>query len=67
MIELKPQFITDSAGKRLVVLSQNEFENILEEIEELEDIKLYDEVKRDDDGERVMLSEYILKRQASND
>ena len=66
MIELKPQFITDSAGKNLVVLSQNEFENILEEIEELEDIKLYDEVKRDDDGERVLLSNYILNRKSSN-
>ena len=30
-----------------------EFENIIEELEELDDIRLYDETKKNDSGERI--------------
>ncbi len=46
MITLNPQYIKDTAGKKLVVLPANEFEQMLEELEELEDIKAYDESKK---------------------
>lgn len=47
MINIKPQFITDSTGKKTsVVLSMKDFKAIVEELEELEDIKLYDEAKK---------------------
>jgi hypothetical protein len=47
MLSIHPQYITDKAGKRIsVVLPLKDFEAILEELEELEDIKLYDEAKR---------------------
>ena len=36
MVEIHPQFLTDSAGKKLVVFSQSEFVTILEELEDLE-------------------------------
>jgi hypothetical protein len=46
MLALHPQYITDIAGKKLVVLSIHKFNKIIEELEDLEDIKLYDEAKK---------------------
>ena len=66
MIILHPQFIKDTAGKNLVILPQNEFDVLLEELEELEDIKLYDEAKHEDNGERILISEYLKSRKAKN-
>lgn len=44
MISLHPQYIKDSEGNRsLVVLPAKEFEAMIEQLEELEDIRLYDE------------------------
>jgi PHD/YefM family antitoxin component YafN of YafNO toxin-antitoxin module len=64
MATINPQFITDVNGEKLsVVLPIDEFEAIMEELDELEDIKLYDEAKRDDDGERILLSDYLKSRQ----
>lgn len=45
MFTIHPQYITDTAGKKMVVLSAKEFDTIIEELEELEDIKLYDKAK----------------------
>jgi PHD/YefM family antitoxin component YafN of YafNO toxin-antitoxin module len=53
MVTLHPQFIKDTAGENLVILPKKEFDHLLDEIEELEDIKLYDEVKKNDNGERI--------------
>lgn len=50
MLTIHPQFITDHTGKKLsVVLSMKEFETILEELEDLEDIRLYDQSKADNE------------------
>jgi hypothetical protein len=47
MITLNPQFIKDANGKNsLVVLTSEEYGKILEELEEVEDIKLYDNAKK---------------------
>jgi len=44
---MKTHFITDDNGKKIsVVLPVKDFEKMIEELEELEDIKLYDEAKR---------------------
>ena len=49
MLAIHPQFITDDTGKKLsVVLPINDFKNLMEELEELEDIKLYEQAKADD-------------------
>ncbi len=46
MLTVHPQFITDKAGNKIsVVLSVKEYEALMEELEELEDIRLYDEAK----------------------
>ncbi|MEZ4829867.1 MAG: hypothetical protein R3C61_26835 [Bacteroidia bacterium] len=50
MFTLNPQYITDSTGKKIsVVLTMKDFKAIMEELEELEDIKLYDEAKKSDE------------------
>ena len=49
MSPIHPQFITDTAGKKLVVLPANEFDMMMEELEGLEDIHLYDEAKADNE------------------
>ena len=53
MIELHPQYIKDTAGENLVVLSQHEFDTLMKQLEELEDLRLYDEAKNNDNGERI--------------
>jgi hypothetical protein len=66
MIALHPQYIKDTAGKNLVILPQKEFDNLLEELEELEDIKLYDQAKKTDTGERILFSDYLKNRKTKN-
>lgn len=39
---------------------------MVEELEDLEDIRLYDEAKKEDDGKRILFSEYLKKRKAKN-
>jgi len=46
MITINPQYIKDTAGKKLVVLPAKEFYTILEELEDLEDINRYDAAKK---------------------
>ena len=44
MVNIHPQFITDNSGKKVsVVLAMPEFKKILEDLEELDDIRLYEE------------------------
>lgn len=57
MIELHPQFIKDSVGRELVILSREEYDNLIEELEDLEDIRLYDEAMLEDDGERIPMED----------
>ncbi len=55
---MNPQFIINDKGeKEAVILSLQEYEEMLEQIEELEDIKLYDQTKESE-------SEYIPSEQA---
>lgn len=50
MRTIHPQYITDEKGKKLsVVLPIEEYQTMLDELEELEDIRLYDEAKASDD------------------
>ncbi|MCX6209971.1 MAG: hypothetical protein NTZ59_10890 [Bacteroidetes bacterium] len=41
----------------MVVLPITEFNNIIEELEDVEDIKLYDVAKSNDTGERIPMEE----------
>ena len=64
MLQVHPQFITDTVGKKLVVLPLDEFEAMIEELEDLEDVRLYDQAKQEDDGSRISLDEYVNQRKA---
>ncbi len=47
MLTIHPNYITDKTGKKIsVVIPIKDFEAIMEELEELNDIKLYDEAKK---------------------
>ncbi|TAD86130.1 MAG: hypothetical protein EAY75_09435 [Bacteroidetes bacterium] len=62
-----PQYITDENGeKSLVILPAQEFDSIMEAVEALEDLRLYDESKKGDTGERILFSEYLKNRKAKN-
>ncbi|MBZ4043424.1 hypothetical protein [Flavobacterium hibisci] len=55
---MKTQFITDDKGNRTAVLLPiKQYNKLLEKLEDLEDVKLYDEAKRNDDGFRISIDE----------
>ena len=48
LLNIHPNFITDAKGKKIsVVLPIKEYECMIEDLEDLEDIRLYDESKAD--------------------
>ena len=50
MVSIHPQYITDNSGNKLsVVLALQEFKTIMNELEELDDIRLYDAAHADDE------------------
>ena len=50
MVTIHPQYITDNEGNKLsIILAMQEFQKIMEELEELDDIRLYDEAHADDE------------------
>lgn len=57
MLSIHPQYITDTAGKQMVILPAKEFDTLMEELEDLEDVKLYDEAKKNDTGERIAMKD----------
>ena len=65
MSTIHPQYITDEDGKKVsVVIPLAEYEQILEELDELDDIRLYDEAKAD--KEPVMLFDDYVKQRRAN-
>lgn len=58
MITIHPQYIKDLNGnKSMVILPAKEFDTLIEELEGLEDIRLYDDAKKSDTGERIPMAE----------
>jgi PHD/YefM family antitoxin component YafN of YafNO toxin-antitoxin module len=58
MLIVHPQIIKDAKGNRsLVVLPAEEFDSIMEELEDIEDVRLYEEAKKEDIGERIPMEE----------
>jgi len=67
LLILHPQFIKDGNGKnRMVVLPAKEFHTIMEELEEFVDIELFDEAKKEDNGERILFFDHLNKRKKKN-
>lgn len=58
----EPQYITDKKGKKLsVVISMDQYKRMLEELEELEDIRLYDAVKARKE-KSIPFNQYLQRR-----
>jgi len=67
MLTIHPQYINDANGNpSLVVLPAQEFESMMDELEELDDIRLFDEAKKEDTGERILFSDYLNSRKAKH-
>ena len=67
MLTVHPQYIKDVKGnKSLVILTAKEFDAIMEELEDMEDVRLYDEAKKNDTGERISFSDYLKSRKTKN-
>ena len=64
---LHPQLIKATDGEALVALPQNEFEMLLEAIEDWEDNMLYEQAKSEDTGERILFTTYLKSRTQRND
>jgi len=63
MLTVHPQYIKDTRGnKSMVILSAKEFDAMIEELEDMEDVRLYDEAMKNDTGERISLSDYVKSR-----
>lgn len=62
---MKTQFLTDEKGKKTAVLLPIEkYNKMIEQLEDLHDVKLYDEAKRDDDGFRISFEDYVKTRES---
>ncbi len=67
MTSIHPQFITDINGNKIsAIISMNEFNSLMEELDDLEDIKLYDDQKKEDKGDRILFSDYLKNRKFKN-
>ena len=61
-VRKEPQYITDKKGKKLsVVISISQYNQMMEEIEELEDIRLYDTVKARKE-KTISFEQYLQRR-----
>ena len=57
-----PQYITDKKGKKLsVVISIDQYNQMIEELEELEDIRMYDAVKARKE-KSIPFTQYLQRR-----
>ena len=56
---MKEQFITDNKGRKIsVVLPLSDYKKMQQELEELDDIRVYDEVKARKE-ERISFTDYL--------
>jgi hypothetical protein len=57
-----PQYLVDDKGKKIfVVLPISNYEKILEELEEIEDVKMYDKAKLRKESS-ILFSDYLKQR-----
>jgi len=51
---ITPQYLKDADGKTtLAILPVSEFDAILEELQDQEDVRFYDAAKKQDNGQRI--------------
>jgi hypothetical protein len=63
---MKTQFLTDENGNKIsVVIPLEDYNRLLEDLEELEDIRLFDEVKAKNEPS-IPLEDYLKIRRKKN-
>ena len=59
---IHPQYVTDERGERVsVIVPIQQWQQVLDELDELNAIRLYDEIKARNEP-TISLAEYMLKR-----
>lgn len=65
---METQFLTDEKGNRTAVLLPiKKYLKLMELLEDLEDVKMYDEAKKNDDGYRISIEDYIKSRELKSE
>jgi len=60
MINVHPEYIVDeNLNKKSVILPYSEWKNIVEEMEELEDIRAYDQAKNEVNDESIPFEQAV--------
>ncbi|GJL76739.1 MAG TPA: hypothetical protein PKM20_11545 [Nitrosomonas sp.] len=60
MIKVHPEYIVDeNLNKKSVVLPYAEWKNIIEEMEELDDIRAYDQAKNETEDETIAFEQAV--------
>ncbi|MBP6236620.1 MAG: hypothetical protein KA270_13940 [Saprospiraceae bacterium] len=68
MKSINPQFLVDDLGNRTsVLLSLSDYEALLEEVEDAEDTKLFEESMQELNEDSISLDEYMIKRGLMNE
>lgn len=63
MKSINPQFLVDDRGnKTSVLLSISDYESLMEEIDDADDVRLFDQAVDTQNGESISLDEYMKKR-----
>jgi hypothetical protein len=58
----KPKFVYDESGNRVeVILAMQDYQAMLEMVEDAEEEKLYDQAKQEDDGKYLTLEEMKMR------
>jgi hypothetical protein len=59
-LQMKTQFVTDNQDKKPALLVPiKDYQKMIDKLEELEDIRPYDEAKNEDDGKRMLFTDYL--------
>jgi hypothetical protein len=66
MMAIHPQYINDNNGKKMVVLLKKEFNTLMELLDDIEDVEIYDQAKKEYKGKRIELNNYLKKRKDKN-
>ena len=67
MVYLHAQKIKDTAGNNLIVLPEGEFDALVKQIEDMEDIEAYLQAKLNDKAEEDISMEELIKKYKLDD
>lgn len=63
---MKAEYIKDENGNITgVILPIGEYEKMIAELDEAADVRLYDQAKKEDDGNRILFSDYLKSRKVN--